>query len=85
MTIEENVREYARLRVNTYIENMLPTQRITDKDALKLYDNCKEILSLIDYCFIDFEVSMEMKLITFEQIHKNHVKKLMKEGKLPLL
>lgn len=85
MTIEENVREYARLRVNTYIENMIPTQKITDKDALKLYDNCKEVLSLIDYCFIDLEVSMEMKLITFEQIHKNHVKKIMKEGKIPLL
>lgn len=85
MTIEENVREYARLRVNTYIENMIPTQKITDKDALKLYDNCKEILSLIDYCFIDLEISMEMKLVTLEQIHRNHVKRIMKEGKLSLL
>lgn len=85
MTTEENVREYVRLRVNTYIENMIPTQKINDKDALKLYDNCKEILSLIDYCFIDLEVSMEMKLITFERIHKNHIMKMIKEGKIPLL
>lgn len=85
MTTEENVREYARLRINTYIECMKPKQKISDKDAIKLYDNCMEILSLIDYCYIDLELSLELKIITLKQIHEEHAKRLMKEGKIPML
>lgn len=85
MTTEENVREYANIRINTYIENMIPKQKISDKDAIKLYDNCMEILSLIDYCFINLDLSMELKLITLKKAHEDHTKKLIKEGKLPLI
>lgn len=85
MTIENNVREYARIRINTYIENMIPKQKISDKDALKLYDNCMEILSLIDYCFIELDMSMELKLITMQKAHDDQVKRLIKEGKIPMI
>lgn len=85
MTIENNIREYARIRINTYIENMIPKQKISDKDALKLYDNCVEILSLIDYCFIELDMSMELKLITMQKAHDDQVKRLIKEGKIPMI
>ena len=85
MTTENNVREYARIRINTYIENMIPKQKISDKDALKLYDNCMEILSLIDYCFIELDMSMELKLITMQKAHDDQVKRLIKEGKIPMI
>lgn len=79
MTIEENVREYVRIRINTYIESMIPKQKISDKDELRLYDNCKELLSMIDYCFIDIDFTLQMKLITFEKIHKDQINKIVKE------
>ena len=85
MTTEENVREYARIRVNTYIENMLPKQKLSDKDAIKLYDNCMEILSLVDYCYIDLGLSMELKLVTLNKAHEEHVKRLIKAGKITMI
>ena len=85
MTTEENVREYTRIRVNTYIENMIPKQKISDQDALKLYDNCMEVLSLVDYCYIELGLSMELKLITLQQTHEAHIKRLIKEGKIPMI
>lgn len=85
MTTEENVREYVRIRVNTYIDNMIPKQKISDQEALKLYDNCMEILSLVDYCYIELGLSMELKLITLQEAHDDHVKRLIKAGKVPMV
>lgn len=85
MTIEDNVRDYANARISMYIEQMTPRQKISDQDELRLYDNIKEILSLIDYCFIELDLSTELKLRTVEARHKAQVNKLMREGKIPML
>ena len=79
MTLEENVREYVRIRINSYIDNMIPKQKLSDKDALRLYDNCKELLSMVDYCFIDLDFTLQMKIVTFEQIHRDQIKKIVTE------
>lgn len=85
MTIEENIRDYVNARISLYIEQMTPKQKISDKDELKLYDNIKEVLSLIDYCFIQLDLSTELKLRTVEARHKAQVNKLIREGKIPML
>lgn len=85
MTIEENIREYANARISTYIEQMTPKQKISDQDEMRMYDNIKEVLSLIDYCFIQLDFRTELKIRTVEARHKAQVNKLIREGKIPML
>lgn len=85
MTIEENVRDYAKARISMYIEQMTPKQKISDKEELRLYDNIMEVLSLIDYCFIQLDLSTELKLATVEARHKAQINKLIREGKVNML
>lgn len=85
MNTEDLMREYVRLRIDTYIENMIPKQRIKDTEEIKLYDNVKEALSMIDYCFIRLDLTTDGKRKTMEEIHKRNIKKIIEQGNYKVL
>lgn len=81
----ERIKEYLRLRVDIYIENMIPEKRLRDYEEIRLYDSLMEIISAIDYAGIKLSTTTTGKLKTIKEKHKNEITRLIKEGKYKIL
>lgn len=79
------VHDYLRLRVSLYIESMITEQKLRDCEEIRLYDNIMEIISLIDYTGMRINPYTEQLIRTMKQKHKEHMERLLKEGKYKIL
>ena len=79
------VHEYLRIRVSVYIESMIPEQKLRDNEEIRLYDNIMEIVSMIDYTGMRINQYTEELLRTMKEKHREHMERLIKEGKYKIL
>ena len=81
----EAYKEYIRLRISYYLENMLPEQKLRDYEAIRLHDNIMELLSMIDYAGDKLNKCTEELLGQMQKCNEKLVKRLVKEGKYKIL
>lgn len=79
------VHDYLRLRISVYLESMIPEQKLRDNEEIRLYDNIMEIVSMIDYTGMRINPYTEGLLRTMKEKHKEHMERLIKEGKYKIL
>lgn len=79
------VHEYLRIRVSLYIESMIPEQKLRDNEEIRLYDNIMEVISLFDYTGIRISPYTENLIRKMKEKHKEHMERLIKEGKYKIL
>ena len=79
------VHDYLRLRISVYLESMIPEQKLRDNEEIRLYDNIMEIVSLIEYTGMRINPYTEGLLRTMKEKHKEHMERLIREGKYKIL
>lgn len=68
MTTENNLREYTETRMKMYIE-MIKRKTYTKEEEKQFYDNIMELMSCLDYCFVELSMNGLQTLTEVKNMH----------------
>ena len=81
----ELMHEYIRIRIEYYVENMIPEQKLRDYEEIRLHDNIMELLSMIDYAGDKLSPYIETLVSHMQKRHEETISRLIRQGKYKII